>query len=271
MNAQQITNKFSKMGILAVAGCSFAAGTGFFDEKDSPELWVNLCHRNINCFNELQLVNLSKGGASNAEVFEQAVEAISLYPNLKYLICSWTSMPRYSFNVGFELYDTNAGNPPREHKLNDRVIPADYIANVRDRLRSLIHLQYEIVKLIKYINIIKQLAPNVKIINVNSLCPWDNQFFTQLTDNFLPSDMTEFTRKEILNTKTRDDEEIYKLYALQHKQYTQVGGITASSWVNLYNSFLTLQTDVNLDNHHPGINSNKLYYNLVKIYTETNY
>ena len=90
-------------------------------------------------------------------------------------------------------------------------------------------------------------------------------------DNFYPSDLSKFTQKEILNCKNRDDEEIYKLYTLQHDNYDETGGVDPDSWVNLYDSFLKLKLDLNFDNSHPGIKSNQLYYNLVKQYVETNF
>ena len=255
-------------------GCSFTAGTGFNEEKESPDLWVNLCHKNIKCFSNLTLLNLSHEGASNSEIFEQAVEAISTQTDLKYLICAWTSMPRYSFDVGFELYNTREHAEPllnRTHNLNQGTISNDYIQNCVNRFKALHHLQFEIVKLVKYINLIKCLGKNIRIININALCPWDEGFFIQHNDNFFPGDLTEFTKKEILNVHNRDDEEIYKLYKLQHHQYNSVGGIDPTTWVNLYNSFLNLKIDVNLDQLHPGIESSKIYYNLVKQYIETNY
>jgi hypothetical protein len=260
------------MASIAFVGCSLTAGTGFENEKESSHLWVNLCHRNIDYFNDLELINLSRGGASNSEIFEQAVEAISTHSDLKYLICAWTSMPRYTFEIGFELYETRAHTfKNRTHKLNHLTIPNKYIQDCADRFKALHHLQFEIVKLVKYINIIKNLNKDINIININALCPWDDKFFIRLTDNFFPSNLTEFTQKEILNIHNRDDEEIYKLYKLQHNQYDTAGGIDTKSWANLYNPFSKLQIDFNLDSQHPGIESNKIYYNLVKDYIETNY
>jgi hypothetical protein len=64
------------------AGCSYTAGNGWTDTtpeestkielKDSPYLWVNICHSTIDRFKNLELVNLGKGGASNTEIFENA-------------------------------------------------------------------------------------------------------------------------------------------------------------------------------------------------------
>jgi hypothetical protein len=267
------------MGTIAFAGCSFTAGTGFNQDDidsdcwNSPHLWVNLCHQNIDCFKELNLVNLSQRGASNQDIFEQALYAISSNPDLEYLICAWTSMPRFHFEVGFELYATTVASfsTNKQHNLNDKIISAEYLNNIIDRFRTLIHLQHEIVKVVKYSNLIKKFAHNVKVININAICPWDDKFFIKQFGNFLPSNLTKFTQNEILNCKNRDDEEIRNLYDLQHNQYNQAGGIDEICWVNLYNSFKNLHVDTNFDGLHPGVESNKIYYNLVKKYIEINH
>jgi hypothetical protein len=257
------------MNAIAFAGCSYVAGYGLnpknhSDSKSSPYLWVNLCHQKILQFKKLELINISYEGSSNTEIFEQAVEIISKNKNLKYLICCWTSMPRYSFRAGFELYDTTISmeNKQRIHHLNDTIISEKYLQDLVDRINTLHHLQHEIVKLIKYTNILTNLTKEkqIKFFNVNSLCPWDNKFFIQKDlENLLPSDLTKFTQKEILNVDTRSDQEIIALYQLQHQMYNDVGGIQSKNWINLYNSYHNMCVDVNYDKLHPGIKSNQIF------------
>lgn len=270
------------MNNVVFCGCSFVSGIGFntddpnLDFKESADLWVNLCHKNVTQLQNLNLINLSKGGASNTEIFEDSVSAISKYSDINFLICCWTSMPRYNFNIGFELYDTSTTMQDqaylKSHRLNTETIPADYVQDLTNRLKALHHLHWEIVKLIKYINILSRLTEkfNIKLIHVNSICPWDKDFF-KYEKNILPTDLTDFTQKEILNIKNRDDAEIIKLYTKQHQLYNELGGIQPQTWANLYNSLLSLQTDTNYDNLHPGINSNQDYYQILKQYIETNY
>jgi hypothetical protein len=185
-------------------------------------------------------------------------------------------MPRYNFSVGFELYDTTTSMQDkvniRSHKLNTGDISADYIQDLLDRLKVLHHLQWEIIKVVKYVNILKKLTEKfeINLVNINSLCPWDKDFF-KYNQHALPMEFTEFTQNEILNIQNRSDEEIFKLYTKQHQMYNELGGIQPQTWANLYNSFLSLRTDTNYDNLHPGINSNQHYYQLVKQYIETNY
>jgi hypothetical protein len=270
------------MNKIIYAGCSFTAGTGFDkknitkDYKESPDLWVNLCSNNIRLFKNLTVINLAKAGASNSDIFEQAIEAISNYSDIKYLVCAWTSSPRNTFDVGFELYTTECTLntkfiPQKKYTLNNRTLSEKYIQDCINRMLTLIHIQPEIVKILKYINVLKKIAKNIKVININALCPWDYNFFTRLSGKFYPSDLSTFTKTEILNIENRDDEEIYKLYNKQHDQYDAVGGVNSTTWVNLYDSFLNLKKDVNFDKTHPGIESNQLYFNLVKEYIETVY
>lgn len=261
-------------------GCSVATGFGLDIDNpndtafDSDDLYVNSCHKNISQFKDLEKTNLSFPGASNTDIFTLAIDALASNSDIKYLICAWTSMPRYNFEVGFELYDTSGSLTPygrvRQHELNNYVVLTEsFIRDVCDRFRALHHLQYEIRKLLNYINIIKKVAnKKTKIININNFCPWDDNFFT-VKENFLPNDLTEFTKKEILNVEHRDDKEIKALYEKQHQQYAKIGGINEESWINLYNNFIANKIDVAYDDLHPGPKSHYIYYQIIKKYFET--
>jgi hypothetical protein len=247
------------------------------DNKDNPNLWVNLCHQNISKFKNLNLLNISTGGSSNQKIFNTVVETISQNDDIEYIVCAWTSVPRYNFNIGFELYDTEEVFHPnrqqvRTHKLNQHTFTDEYLRKIATRFLALHDLHYEIVQLLKFINIITNLAGHkgTKIINVNALCPWDNQFFKVLPDSCKPADYTEFTQN-LLNISNRDDEEVLKLYHKQHEQYNSYGGIREHTWVNLYNSLADERIDTNYDGLHSGINSNQRYFEIVKQYIETNY
>lgn len=269
------------MGKVIFDGCSVTSGTGLdknnstAEFRDSPELWVNLCHKNIPQFATLDLINQSKGGSSNQTIFNRVVESISKYDDIEYIVCAWTSVPRYNFNIGFELYNTEEVFHPnrqtvRSHQLNQCDYTDSYLRKIALRFLTLHDLHYEIVHLLKFINIITNLSNRhgITLINVNALCPWDDQFFKVLPDTAKPSDYTEFTQ-EILNISNRDDEEILNLYHLQHEQYNNYGGIRNHTWVNLYNSFLKETVDYNYDDLHAGVESNKIFFDLVKRYMQT--
>jgi hypothetical protein len=264
------------------AGCSFTAGNGWADIapeeslstacEDSPHLWVNICHQEISRLNDLELVNIGQGGASNTQIFENSVRSISsLRDAIDIMFCQWTSMPRYNFNVGFELWDTTEslqGTDLRKHDINlnkGDQWPREYVKDLLDRVRVMHHLHWEILKIVDYSTILSNLAKQIgfDIFFINGLCPWDNDYFTKL-ENVKPESYTDFTKKQILNIDSRDDQTIFKLYNLAHDHYQKAGGINHKQWINLYDSFIKNKIDTNFDLKHPGKKSNILYYNLVK-------
>ena len=271
---------------IVFSGCSFTAGNGWLDispnqsqrteVKDSPYLWTNLCHQNIRTFSQLDQINIAKGGNSNTEIFEATVDIISKQSaNIDTLFCQWTSGPRYNFNVGFELWDT-AENFFIEHRTDDVNLnrgdswSREYLNDLLDRLRVLHHQHWEILKIVRYSNIITRFAEKnrIKLFFINGLCPWDKDYFIKLT-KVKPESYTEFTKKHILNIDSRDDQDIYRLYDLAHDHYQQAGGINEKQWINLYNSFCVNRTDRNFDDLHPGKKSNQMYFEMIKNKLET--
>jgi hypothetical protein len=269
------------------AGCSFTAGNGWvkppvddlyanIECKDYPDLWVNLCHTQIDQLKDLQLVNVGRGGSSNTEIFESAVREI-VTDNVKYLFVEWTSMPRYNFNTGLELWNTTEKLHGRQPKHNVKLSNGDfwdreYLTDLLSRLRVLHHLHPEIVKVVSYSKIISNLCKkfNIKVGFINGICPWDKNYFVKLTgNNATPESYTSFTKNKILNIESRSDEDIFILYEKIHNDYNSAGGIDPAEWVNLYHSMANDQLDANLDTFHPGIQSNQLYAQQIKNFLET--
>ena len=257
------------MSKVVFAGCSFTAGCGWDKTahgrecKDYPELWVNLCHTRLDPLKELELLNLGQGGASNAEIFRNATEAIATYgSNISVLFCRWTSAARYNFRVGLERWGTAKG------KFSWLTDDQKYADKLVGKLRSLHHLHGEILKVVDYSNILQNLAEkfNIKIYFINGICPWDENYFNRVTsvDQF-----TSFTKKEIINTTFKSNNEILRLYKIMHDEYDQAGGVNTSSWVNLYHSMNGNKIDTNHDNGHPGSKSNQLYFQQIKNFLET--
>lgn len=240
-------------------------------DKQCADLWVNLCCENIEPFRELKLLNQAHCGASNTEIFQQCTAAMAMHGSeIDTLFCQWTSMPRYNFHVGFELWDTSESTIThiRKHDVNlsrGDHYPRAYITDLLDRLRVLHHLRWEILRVVEFTNTIKKLAKRLGIDNVffvNGLCLWDNDYF-EYQQNVLLEAYTAFTKQEILNIESRNDDDIYALYTLAHTQYREAGGIDPGDWINLYSSFNHNKIDVNFDLVHPGKKSNLLYYDIV--------
>jgi len=257
---------------LVCTGASITAGIGW--DLSNPDhvnsMWVNQLPQKINSFKNLEIVNLGVAGASNELIFEKSINAITNYKkDIEVLLCSWVSCPRYHYSLGFELYPTNDAAPfdmQQDLGLNDVTISKDYVNNLKRRFFSLHHLHYEILKIIRYTNIISNLASSfdIKVYHINDSCPWDQNFFVKQSG--LPSTYTKFTQKEILNINNRSDEEIYKLYDKMHHEYQAAGGIKKENWINLDQSFRFLGIDKNPDTRHPGKKSNNIYSDLIKLF-----
>lgn len=272
-------------------GCSFTAGTGWVKTdpkisrrtpcKEYPGLWVNLCHYQIPQLWKLSLVNFSLSGSSNAEIFEQTTRAIGIFSsNIDTIFCQWTSMPRYKFDAGLELWDTAEGIQPSMRGKTDIKVAGDtwsrgYVDDLLDRLLAMHHLHREIVKIVEYSKILQNLAQqlNIKLYFINGLCPWDQDYFINVCNEagteITTEQFTSFTKKTILQSDSRSNEDNIKLYKKIHSQYKNGGGIDPSQWVNLYDSMFDNIIDVNYDNRHPGIKSNQLYVQQIKNFLET--
>jgi len=251
---------------LLVSGCSFTAGTGFDLEKDEPNLWVNLLHKNI--FPQTTLLNVGIPGRSNLGIFHDTLKVL-LSDKIKYALVEWTSYPRYNLDLGVETYNTKlsfnigSGKISQNYTHNDIEYPAEYLEDIKNRFLVLEHDHSHIRELVNYVNILTSVSKLVdcKIFFINGLCSWDKEYFTHL-DNCTPDLYTKYTQK-ILNTENRDDDEILELYNKIHNEYTQSGGIQEIHWLNLYNSLIRNKIDTNNDNIHPGLKSNQLYFNIL--------
>jgi hypothetical protein len=271
------------MSKVVFSGCSFTAGTGWnttdikADDKDHPELWVNLACNQIPILKNLDVVNVGQSGASNTEIFKNTVKVIAeLGSDIDMFFCQWTSMPRYSFDVGLETWATPEGlsrtaRSKFDINLSDgTTYSRKYLDDLLDRLLVLHHLHGEILKVVEYSNILQKLSKkfNITLYFINGLCPWDNNYFVKL-QNAMPEDFTPFTKKEILAIESKNDADIFKLYTLIHNKYNQAGGIDPAQWINLYSSMSANKIDVNYDKNHPGTQSNQLYFEQIKKFLET--
>jgi hypothetical protein len=258
--------------VIVFAGCSYTAGHGWHDDAglsctNHPDLWCNIVAKALG----LQAKNYGQGGGSNRDIFRNTVAAVAEHGSqIDRIIVQWTSMPRYRFELGIEDWPTHETLQNRNRTddvgLAGLLVPRHKIDSIIDSFLALHNLHYEICDLIAMINTLTKLAGliSAEIYYVNGLCPWDQDYFTHRIDTHRqPKDLTKFTQDSILNTESRTDEQIFRLYDRIHDNYTHLGTIQAENWINLYQSFKNLQQDTNLDHQHPGILSNISYANLV--------
>lgn len=267
-------------------GCSFTAGDGWKQpspanpafypaDSDSQHLWVNLCHQGIPELSHLDVINAGYSGASNNMIFINTMEKISLLgTKIKKIFCQWTATHRYQWIIGndeWSTVETWAETPNRgDVSLSTgEFYPRKYIEDVKLRFKVLHHLHWGIVEIVRYSSIIDRTCQHLGIecYHINGICPWDQDFFFYVSD---PRDMLEkstpFTKSKIINLENRNDDDARRRYANAHYDYKMAGGIRPERWINLYNSFNSSQIDTNLDQQHPGIESNLIYFQQIKDY-----
>jgi hypothetical protein len=249
------------------SGCSFTYGEGFAETYNSQDLWVNILHRTNEHLKTTQIKNIGVSGSSNQRIFSDTVSAILNSTNVKFVFVAWTSVPRYQIDLGTETYTTNisvsAGAEYRDVNTHTTKYSKQYLEKTCNRFLALDTDHNQILQLLKLTNTLITLSKklNFKIFFINGLCPWDQDYFTKLS-NVLPNSYTPYTQ-HLLNTQTRSDEEVFSLYNKIHSEYAQTGGIQENYWLNLYKSLISIQTDYNSDNNHPGIESNLTYAKLL--------
>lgn len=268
---------------LVFSGCSVVCGFGLNSARpysaafDSEELFVNLCHKNIKQFQDLELVNISEPGASNTDIFMSTAIAITknlLTPDenkIHTMLVGWTNYPRLNISVGFELYPTyfslSKNEITADINTNALVVPKSILQDLHSKLHLLHHHHEQILNVVKYTNILHTLAAqqniNIYFVNVNLL--FDQNFFIKLTGpNVVPNDYTPYTKKQILNIDNRDDQEIFKLYDKMHQEYADAGGVHPEQWINLYLPLRDLVIDRAFDHMHPGVKSQQLFFQLIQ-------
>jgi hypothetical protein len=236
---------------LLVVGCSYTSGHGLDQEINDPRLWVN----QLANYYDASLLNLAKSGRNNDWIFQTT--AAELLRNSAYdlVIVAWSTIPRYGFEFGLELWPTWARlSPFQKHDVvihNGMTIDAGVCREIGTQIHKYLHHDYwDLYKLVTYVNILKQMTTNIRF--VNAMGPWDNQFFTRQQFS-LPSDLTNYTQK-LLDVENRSDEQIEALYNKIHSEYENVGSINENLWLNLYNPIRnSIQIDtVSETDNHPG-------------------
>jgi len=257
-------------------GCSLTAGAGFKDLKSDSNLWCNILHRSQQELASLSYVNAGKGGITNHEIFRNAVEMIVEH-SPKYIFVQWTELFRINIAPGIETHTTeqmlvNGSTPASMYDivLHDRTYSKKYIYKVKNRLSDLQNSHYLLLDVLRYCQVLSKLAEktNSKIYFINGAISFefDKNYFIHNTNNDrTPDKLTKFTQK-LLDVKTRDDEEIFKIYDKIHLEYKNTGGL--KNWLNLDRSMVSdFRIDRGDDNLHPGpIGNQKFAEYLLEIY-----
>lgn len=249
------------------SGCSFVSGYALEDEHRNPGHFSRILANNL--FDKNYTIdNIAVDGYSNQRIFLDS--AASLIKNqYDYAFVCWTSYPRYYCWVGLETYNVEQCFTPnmsqaRDLNTNDISWKEKDIIKIGNSLLLLNHGHYEIRDLVSYVNVLISVANNTKtkIFFVNNILPFDQGYFDHIDGSIIPSMLTKYTN-ELLNSHNRDDAEINELYHMMHRHYVEKGGINEKHWLNLYQNFFNMRVDFADDNEHPGLNSHKLFADLL--------
>ena len=250
-------------------GCSIAAGAGLDDTCNNPGHYSNLLCNNLFDKNNHQITNIAVGGYSNERIFLDSASYL-IRDHYDYAFVAWTSLFRYVFWAGLELYECKRSFTPSkhfhkseeiiEHNGNNISWSSQELTKLSEKFLLLNHEHYYIRDIVTYVNILITIAESTgtKIYFINNLLPWDQDYFNHIPNTITPSMLTTFTN-QLLCSDNRSDEDINKLYHLMHQHYNEQGGIRNSHWLNLYTSFYSMTVDFGYDNEHPGLKSNKLF------------
>jgi len=250
----------------AFTGCSYTEGIGLPDRVNDKNLWVNVFHNSLNELSHTKLLNLGVGGSTNTEIFQRSVDALCSH-KCKHLFVAWTSLYRYKFSLGAELYDVSQYWSPMQPlpdvMLNPNIkLTKNFLNDLKNKFFSLHHDHCEIVKILNYAATLNRLGQKTKtaVYFVNNILPWDAEYFDQvLSTNRLPSDTTTYTQN-LLNAKTRDDQEFFQIYDKIHQDYADSLGLQDRNWLNLYSGFSEkFMLDLGDDQYHPGPQSHRKF------------
>jgi hypothetical protein len=245
-----------KPKVLAV-GDSFTRGHGLAQESQDPRLWVN----QLFPADRYQVNNVARTGANNHWIFLETVSQM-MKNTYDTVIVGWTTMPRYNFQVGLELYTVDTILNDRDINVNNNLtVSGKWLQSIGDNLKKIHNDHWNLLELVKYVNVLLHLEKiyHTKIIFVNAFGPWSKNYFDK-KDIGLPSDLDPYTHN-LLEADRRDDDEVFKLYDMIHDQYKYYGGIQSDHWLNLYDSLFSRKIDnASETDRHPGYQSQDLYY-----------
>lgn len=258
------------MNRILISGASISSGAGLQDEKNNPELFVTRLATEILQHKIEDVDNISIVGVDNKHIFLETALKLSTTYYSDALIC-WQTIPRINLNFGLETYQTGASiiaGTRNNHDINlvsNQTISKQKIKKIQQYFLRYYNLHWEILELIKYVNILKIIADthNTRLHFINYSMPWDsNNYFCRINWT-VPSDLDSFTQG-ILQTESRDDSEVLDLYSMIHDSYSQSGGINTDLWLNLHNPLRAMQVDnVSSTDFHPGLQSQEIFFDFL--------
>jgi|688.fasta_scaffold476554_1 hypothetical protein len=247
---------------LLFSGCSIVQGIGLDLENQNSMHYANVLAAEM-FGDDVLVTNIGVGGYSNLRIFlDTCVELTkSAYD---FVFVGWTSYPRHYTWLGLEPYDCTrvfkAGHDLLPFHGNDLSFSDKFLHKLRDDLCLISNAHYDILDIVRYVNILSTLAKSkkTKIYFLNNYCHWDKNFFKKKSKPIKSNSLTKYTNT-ILNSYNRNDDQINLLYDKIHNDYQSVGGIQEQLWLNLYQPMVSMLIDLGNDNSHPGPLSHESY------------
>lgn len=239
-------------------GCSVTVGEGFPEQQRGQYIYDRLLTKQFG----YDSTNVAIGGSSNHTIFMRSAREI-LSNKYDLVFTQWTALNRVWFYPG----------PDTKFFINDQTYPdykyRDLYLNPSEKktfcntLLLMNHDYNNIMELIDYCNILCVLAEtnSTKLVFINGLVPWQDDLVRPLTTD-LSSTLSKYT-KSILDFDTRDDAELIEFFTKLRIKFQE---LDQTKWTNLFASFVSTQTDLGPEGHHPGVISHVRMANTIAEY-----
>lgn len=256
-----------------VSGCSYTSGYKLKLLDDEQLIDVDPTDKSIYAIKLLNnlgyedIKNVAVTGANNESIFYNTIQQM-LSRNFDLILVQWTYLERLNIQVGLEPYYTMSTLKNNGHDIDlvdNKTISSAWLYNLGEKLRFISNDHWNILQLIRYVNILKLLQEKNKgkIFFINGACKWSEHYFDKVSYN-TPDELSPFLQN-ILQVHLRDDDQIKDIYNMIHDQYAQNGGILPTYWLNLYKPIYDMKIDtIAPDDSHPGIKSQTLFSNFLK-------
>ena len=252
-------------------GCSFTAGDGFEPKDRDIYLYDRLIAKDLN----LTRTNIAVGGSSNYMIFMRSAEAI-ISRNYDIVVTQWSSLNRLWLHPGPEA-DFFVNSHPYDFIYKDVFIKKSAYKKLVEQLLILNHDYHNIIELIRYCTILENLAAanKTQCVFANGLIPWAEDLFNFSGDLNFDNNLSDYT-KSILFFEFSTDEEIVRFLTKLKNNFKK---LNKENWVNLFEPLNKISidkspveyishnnkvADTTLSGYHPGIESNKIFANMLK-------
>ena len=232
------------MKILLV-GDSCSAGNGFLDPKG--KVWHSLLDPTHD------ITNLSVGGQCNQRIINKACTELFKNTTYELVILQYTSLFRINFNNSNTVYE-NPVNMTVDGTGPDRALQKFHDV----WLKKYLHGRIEITEYLTQLIMINRLFKSIGIPFIFK--KYFDNFFLDLEKDHWQNTSTAY-KNIVLHMDQLPDWEINNIHADLRALYLIMVSESQNNWVNLTGpAFVDSMIDVADDLVHPGILSNRLYY-----------